>query len=270
MTLDTIKSLLNDRILILDGAMGTMIQRHKLDEAAYRSERFKDFPHFLQGNMDLLNITQPDLILDIHRQYLEAGADILETNTFNANSVSQSDYKTEDLVHEINFAGAQLARKAADEYTLKNPAKPRFVAGSIGPTTKTASISPDVNDAGYRAITFDELVEVFTGQIHGLISGGADLLLMETNIDTLNVKACIYAIDRYFEEHNLKVPVMISGTITDQSGRTLGGQTTEAFWISIAHCPNLLSVGLNCALGAAQMRPFIQEMSRVAGIYVSS
>jgi 5-methyltetrahydrofolate--homocysteine methyltransferase len=270
MTLDTLKSLLNERILILDGAMGTMIQRHKLGEAAYRGDRFKDYPHFLQGNMDLLNITQPDLILDIHRQYLEAGADILETNTFNANSVSQGDYKTEELVHELNYAGAQLARKAADEYTLKNPAKPRFVAGSIGPTTKTASISPDVNDAGYRAITFDELVEVFTGQIHGLISGGADLLLMETNIDTLNVKACIYAIDRYFEQHNVSVPVMISGTITDQSGRTLGGQTTEAFWISIAHCPNLLSVGLNCALGAAQMRPFIQEMSRVAGIYVSS
>ena len=270
MTLDQIKSLLNDRILILDGAMGTMIQRHKLDEAAYRGERFKDFEHFLQGNNDLLAITQPQIILDIHREYLAAGADIIETNTFNSTSISQADYKMEFLVHELNVAAARLARQAADEFTAQNPSKPRFVAGSIGPTNRTASLSPDVNDPGFRAVSFDMLVEAYTEQIDGLVVGGADLLLIETIFDTLNAKAAIYAIDKYMDAHGLALPVMISGTITDQSGRTLSGQTTEAFWISVSHCKNLLSVGLNCALGAAQMRPFIQELSRVADVPLSA
>ncbi len=270
MTLDTIKSLLNDRILILDGAMGTMIQRHKLDEAAYRGERFKDFEHFLQGNNDLLAITQPQIILDIHREYLAAGADIIETNTFNSTSISQADYKMEFLVHELNVAAARLARQAADEFTAQNPSKPRFVAGSLGPTNRTASLSPDVNDPGFRAVSFDILVEAYTEQIDGLVKGGADILLIETIFDTLNAKAAIYAIDKYMDAHGLALPIMISGTITDQSGRTLSGQTTEAFWISVSHCKNLLSVGLNCALGAAQMRPFVQELSRIADVPMSA
>ncbi|MFN8397493.1 MAG: methionine synthase [Bacteroidia bacterium] len=270
MTLESFKSLLKERILVLDGAMGTMIQRHKLDEAGYRGERFKDFPHFVQGNSDLLVLTQPEIILDIHREYLEAGADILETNTFTATWVAQADYKMEHLVHEINVAAAQIARQAADEYTAKNPAKPRFVAGSIGPTNRTASLSPDVNDPGFRAISFDELVDAYTEQVDGLVQGGVDLILVETIFDTLNAKAAIYAIDKYMDANGLALPVMISGTITDQSGRTLSGQTTEAFWISMSHCKNLLSIGLNCALGAAQMRPFIQEMARVATVPVSA
>ena len=270
MSLATIKSLLKDRILILDGAMGTMIQRHKLQEEDYRGERFKDFPHFLQGNNDLLSLTQPEIILDIHRTYLNSGADIIETNTFNSTTISQADYKMEFLVHELNVASAKLARQAADEFTAKNPEKPRFVAGSIGPTNRTASLSPDVNDPGFRAVSFDDLVEAYTQQIDGLVEGGVDILLIETIFDTLNAKAAIYAIDAYMEAKGLAIPVMISGTITDQSGRTLSGQTTEAFWISVSHCPNLLSIGLNCALGAAQMRPFIQELARVATVPVSA
>ncbi len=270
MMLDTLKSLLNERILVLDGAMGTMIQRHKLDEVAYRGDRFKDFPHFVQGNSDLLALTQPQIILDIHRLYLEAGADILETNTFTSTSIAQADYKMEHLVHEMNVAAARLAKQAADEYTAKDPSKPRFVAGSIGPTNRTASLSPDVNDPGFRAVSFDELVEAYLEQIDGLVVGGCDLLLVETIFDTLNAKAAIYAIDKYMEEKGLAMPVMISGTITDQSGRTLSGQTTEAFWISVAHCKNILSIGLNCALGASQMRPFIQEMARIANVPVSA
>jgi 5-methyltetrahydrofolate--homocysteine methyltransferase len=270
MTLEYLKSLLNERILVLDGAMGTMIQQHKLDEAGYRGARFRDFPHLVQGNSDLLVLTQPEIILEIHRLYLEAGADIIETNTFTSTSIAQADYKMEFLVHEMNVAAARIARQAADEFTAMNPAKPRFVAGSLGPTNRSASISPDVNDPGYRAVTFDDLVEAYTEQVDGLVQGGVDLLLIETIFDTLNAKAAIYAIDKYMEAKGLAMPVMISGTITDQSGRTLGGQTTEAFWISMAHCKNLASIGLNCALGAAQMRPFIQELARVANVPVSA
>ncbi|MFM2377301.1 MAG: hypothetical protein RLZZ165_2398 [Bacteroidota bacterium] len=270
MTLDTLRSLLNDRILVIDGAMGTMIQRHKFGETEYRGERFKDFPHFVQGNSDLLVLTQPEAILDIHRQYLVAGADIVETNTFTSTSIAQADYKMEHLVHEMNVAAARLARQVCDEFTAKDPSKPRFVAGSIGPTNRTASLSPDVNDPGFRAVSFDELVEAYLEQIDGLVVGGCDLLLIETVFDTLNAKAAIYAVDKYMDDKGLAMPVMISGTITDQSGRTLSGQTTEAFWISVSHCKNLLSVGLNCALGATQMRPFIQEMARVANVPVSA
>jgi 5-methyltetrahydrofolate--homocysteine methyltransferase len=268
--LEKLRALLKERILLLDGAMGTMIQRHKLDEAGYRGERFKDWDSPLQGNNDLLVLTQPEIILDIHREYLDAGADILETNTFNGNAISQSDYNMEDLVYEINFEGAKLAKQAAEEFTARDPQKPRFVAGSLGPTSRSASLSPDVNDPGFRNVTFDELVTVYYEQIRGLVDGGSDILLIETIFDTLNAKAAIYAIDLYQEDHATRIPVMISGTITDASGRTLSGQTTEAFWISMMHCRNLLSVGLNCALGAEQMRPFLQELSRVATVPVSA
>ncbi|MEM0997603.1 MAG: methionine synthase [Bacteroidota bacterium] len=268
--LEKLRALLQERILLLDGAMGTMVQQHKLDEAGYRGERFQDWHTAFQGNTDILNLSQPQIILDIHRAYLEAGADILETNTFNGNAISQSDYDAESLVYEINFEGARLAKQAATEYTAATPDKPRFVAGALGPTSRAASLSPDVNDPGYRNVTFDKLVTVYTEQIRGLVDGGADLLLIETVFDTLNAKAAIYAIDQYQEENGTQIPVMISGTITDQSGRTLSGQTTEAFWISMMHCRNLLSIGLNCALGAEQMRPFIQEMARVATVPVSA
>lgn len=264
---ELLKDLLNKRILILDGAMGTMIQRHRLQEEDYRGERFASHPHDLKGNNDLLTLTRPDIIKGVHCEYFEAGADIVETNTFNANSVSQADYQTEEYVYEMNLKAAQLAREAADEFTEKDPSKPRFVAGSIGPTNKTASLSPDVNDPGYRAVTFDELVNAYTEQIKGLIDGGADILLVETIFDTLNAKAAIFAIEQYTSGKN--IPVMISGTITDASGRTLSGQTTEAFYISLSHCSNLLSIGLNCALGSKQMRPFVEELSRIAKCYIS-
>lgn len=270
MSFERLNPLLQERILILDGAMGTMIQEYKLDEAGYRGARFVDFPHDLKGNNDLLVLTQPEIILNIHREYLDAGADILETNTFNCNCFSMADYHMEDLVYELNVAGARLAKQAADEYTAKNPAKPRFVAGSIGPTNKSGSLSPDVNDPGFRSVTFDELVDGYYEQVRGLVDGGVDILLIETIFDTLNAKAAIFAIAKYGDDTGRQLPVMISGTITDQSGRTLSGQTTEAFWISVSHCPNLLSVGLNCALGAAQMRPFLQELARVAPVLVSA
>ncbi|MCS7210761.1 MAG: methionine synthase [Chloroherpetonaceae bacterium] len=316
----TIHELLKTRVLVLDGAMGTMIQRYKLTEEDYRGERFKDFnpeqPHdpvaeamerkldevlheahaqsgtgverdghhcnhpahghqaappkgALKGNNELLSLTQPQIIKEIHRQYLEAGADIIETNTFSANRISQADYVMEHLVYEMNFKSAQLAREAVQEAMQKTPDKPRFVAGAIGPTNKLASMSPDVNNPGFRAVTFQQLFEAYYEQVCGLMDGGVDLLLIETITDTLNTKAAIAAIQRYFDTVGHRVPVMISGTIVDQSGRTLSGQTTEAFWISISHAPNLLSVGLNCALGSAQMRPFIETLAKIASCYTS-
>ncbi len=261
--------LLSKRILVLDGAMGTMIQRHKLSEENFRGERFKDHQHPLKGNNDLLSLTQPEIIKNIHREYFEAGADIVETNTFNSTSISQADYKTENLVYDINYSAAKLAKEAADEFTKLNPEKPRFVAGAIGPTNKTLSLSPNVNDPGFRAMSFDEMVNSYYEQVKGLVEGGVDILLVETIFDTLNAKAAIYAIEDFCEKNKIEIPVMISGTIVDQSGRTLSGQTTEAFWISVSHTKNLLSIGLNCALGSKQMKPFVQELSKIANCYIS-
>ncbi|NTU92686.1 MAG: methionine synthase [Chlorobiaceae bacterium] len=266
---DNLFSLLEQKILVLDGAMGTMIQKHGLDEQDFRGDRFASHPHPLKGNNDLLVLTRPDVIRSIHCDFLDAGADIVETCTFNANPISQSDYQLQQLTRELNVAAAQLARSAADEYSARTPDKPRFVAGSIGPTNKTLSMSPDVNNPGYRAVTFGEVVDNYTEQLEGLHEGGVDLLLVETVFDTLNCKAALYSIEEYFRKSGWRVPVMVSGTVVDQSGRTLSGQTTEAFWISIAHMPDLLSVGLNCALGSKQMRPFIEAMSNIAESYVS-
>ena len=263
-----IEELLQQRILIIDGAMGTMIQKHKLSEEDYRGARFKDFAHSLKGNNDLLVLTQPQIILDIHRAFLEAGADILETNTFSANVVSMADYHMENLVWELNVEATRLARQAADEYTQKDPSRPRFVAGSIGPTNRTASLSPDVNNPGYRAVNFDDLRKTYREQAQALIEAGCDLLLVETVFDTLNCKAALFAINELKEEMGTNIPVMVSGTITDNSGRTLSGQTPEAFWNSVSH-GNLVSVGFNCALGADQMRPYVEELSRVSWINVS-
>ncbi|MEO5995453.1 MAG: homocysteine S-methyltransferase family protein [Chitinophagaceae bacterium] len=266
----TIQDCLKERILIIDGAMGTMIQRHKLQEADYRGERFKDWPSDVKGNNDLLSITKPEVIEGIHKEYLEAGADIIETNTFSSTVIAMADYGMESLAYELNFASAKVARKAADEYTAKNPAKPRFVAGAIGPLNKTLSLSPDVNNPGFRAVTFDEVAAAYYTQIKGLVEGGVDLLLIETIFDTLNAKGAIYAIKKYFRDTKQKeLPVMISGTITDASGRTLSGQTLEAFYISISHA-NPLSVGLNCALGATEMRSHIEELSQIASCYTSA
>lgn len=255
--------------MVLDGAMGTMIQRHKLEEADFRGERFKDWHRDVKGNNDLLTLTQPQIIKNIHRDYLEAGSDIIETNTFSSTRIAMADYGMESLAYELNAAAARLAKEAAEEFTSKNPLKPRFVAGALGPTNKTLSLSPDVNDPGYRAITWDEVVEAYMEQAHGLIDGGADILLIETVFDTLNCKAAIYALEEVFRIKNLNLPVMISGTIVDMSGRTLSGQTTEAFLISVSHCKNLLSIGLNCALGSPQMRPFIEELSEKAPFFTS-
>ncbi len=266
--MQNIDSLLKQRILVIDGAMGTMIQKYKLTESDYRGDRFKDYPHSLQGNNDLLVLTQPEIIYTIHKAFLDAGADILETNTFNANSISMQDYHMSDKVRELNQAAAALALKAAAEFTAMNPEKPRFVAGSIGPTNKTASLSPDVNNPGFRAVSFDELVVCYREQVEALMDAGVHLLLVETVFDTLNCKAALFAINEIKEERNSDIPVMVSGTITDNSGRTLSGQTPEAFWVSVSH-GNLLSVGFNCALGAEQMRPFIQELSNAAWIPVS-
>ncbi len=257
------------KILVLDGAMGTMIQRYKLQEADFRGDRFANHPMDLMGNNDLLSLTRPDIIEAIHKEYLEAGADIVETNTFSGTVIAQADYGLEEWVYELNYASAKIARKAADEYTAKNPEKPRFVAGSMGPTNKTASISPDVNDPGARGITFDELVDAYFTQAKGLVEGGADILLVETIFDTLNAKAALFAIDKLFEEKAMRWPIMVSGTITDASGRTLSGQTVEAFWISISHI-DLFSIGLNCALGAKEMRPHIETLSKLHPGFVSS
>jgi 5-methyltetrahydrofolate--homocysteine methyltransferase len=243
-----------------------MIQRHKLDEAGYRGTRFADWPSDLQGNNDLLVLTQPDIIRGIHEAYLAAGADIIETNTFNAQFISMADYGMEAASYEINKVAAQLARDAADKATAETPDRPRFVAGAIGPTNRTASISPDVSDPGFRAVTFDALREAYGEQARGLIDGGADILLIETIFDTLNAKAALYAISELCEQRGVQVPVMISGTITDRSGRLLSGQTPAAFWHSIRHAAPL-SVGLNCALGAKEMREHIAELGRVADIY---
>ena len=264
-----LSALLAQRLLVLDGAMGTMIQRHGLQEADYRGERFADHPHDLKGNNDLLVLTQPDIIGGIHREYLEAGADILETCTFNSTSVSQADYNLTEIVYELNFEGAKLARQLCDEFTAANPAKPRFVAGVLGPTSRTASISPDVNDPGYRNVSFDELVANYVEAITGLVEGGADILLVETVFDTLNAKAALFAIEKFFDIAQRRWPVMISGTITDASGRTLSGQTAEAFWNSLRHVQPI-SFGLNCALGAKELRQYVEELSRVCDCYVSA
>jgi 5-methyltetrahydrofolate--homocysteine methyltransferase len=260
---------LRHRILVLDGAMGSLIQEYKLSDADYRGERFKDFPHEVKGNNDLLSITRPDVIKEIHAKYFTAGADIAETNTFSGTSIAMADYHMEELVYELNFESAKIAREVADEFTAQNPAKPRYVAGSIGPTNRTLSLSPDVNDPGYRAVTFDDLALAYKDQISALIDGGVDILLIETVFDTLNAKAALYACDQVFEERKLKLPIMVSGTITDQSGRTLTGQTTEAFLISLSHMP-LLSIGLNCALGASMMRPYLQVLNEKATFAVSA
>lgn len=264
-----IKELLKQRILVIDGAMGTMIQRYKLSEADYRGERFANFHRDVKGNNDLLSITQPQIIEEIHRAYLEAGADIIETNTFSSTSIAQADYDMQPYVYDLNYYSALVAKKAADDFTQKDPNKPRYVAGSMGPTNRTASLSPDVNNPGYRAVTFKELKTAFYEQAKGLVEGGADLLLLETIIDTLNVKAALFAIEELFDELGYRVPVMVSGTITDASGRILSGQTAEAFWISVSHIP-LLSVGLNCALGAEEMRPHVAALSNIADVFVSA
>lgn len=266
----SIKECLQERILIIDGAMGTMIQRHQLQEADYRDERFKDWPVDVKGNNDLLCITQPEIIKNIHRQYLEAGADIIETNTFSSTAIAMADYKMEALAYELNVAAAKCARSVANEFTAKNPDKPRFVAGAMGPLNKTLSLSPDVNNPGFRAVTFDEVMQAYYEQVKGLVHGGVDVLLIETIFDTLNAKAAIFAIKKYFRDHQQpELPIMISGTITDASGRTLSGQTLEAFYTSVMHAQPL-SVGLNCALGAAEMRSHIEELSQIAAAYTSA
>ena len=260
---------INKRILVLDGAMGTMLQRYNFSEEDFRGERFANFPHSLKGNNDLLSLTQPQAIASIHAQYFEAGADIVETNTFSGTTIGMADYHLEDLVYELNFESAKIAREVADEFTAKNPEKPRFVAGSIGPTNRTASMSPDVNDPGFRAVTFDELRIAYKQQVEALIDGGVDLLLVETIFDTLNAKAALFAIEEVKEERNIDIPIMVSGTITDASGRTLSGQTVEAFLISISHIP-LLSVGFNCALGAKQLKPYLKQLSHNTSFNISA
>ena len=264
-----IKEELKKRILVLDGAMGTMIQQYKLEEEDFRKGWFEGHDSPLKGNNDLLSLTRPEIIKTIHGKYYEAGADIVETNTFSGTTIAQEDYNTQDKVYEINFHSAKIAREVADEFTAKEPHKPRFVAGSMGPTNKTASISPVINDPGYRAITFEELVEAFKLQANALIEGGVDMLLVETIIDTLNAKAALFAIEQVFEEKGIELPIMVSGTITDQSGRTLSGQTTEAFMISTEHAP-VTSIGLNCALGAAELRPYLQVMAKKSPFLVSA
>ena len=257
------------RILVLDGAMGTMLQRYKFEEEDFRGERFKDFPHPLKGNNDLLSITQPEAVKSVHRAYFEAGADIVETNTFSGTTIGMADYHMEDLVYELNFQSAKIAREVADEFTAKNTERPRFVAGSIGPTNRTASMSPNVNDPGFRAVNFDDLKIAYKQQVKALIDGGCDLLLVETIFDTLNAKAALFAIEEVKEERNIDIPVMVSGTITDASGRTLSGQTVEAFLISISHIP-LLSVGFNCALGADQLKPYLKTLGNNTSLNISA
>ena len=265
-----LRALLETHILIIDGAMGTMIQRHGLQESDYRGSRFKDWHKDLKGNNDLLSLTQPGIIKGIHTEYLEAGANIIETNTFNAQAVSLADYDMQSLAYEINLAAARLAKEAVTEFGRNNDIADRFVAGAIGPMNKTLSLSPDVNNPGYRALTFDEAAAAYYEQVKGLVDGGADILLIETIFDTLNAKAAIFAVNQYFQDTGKeKLPVMLSGTITDASGRTLSGQTLEAFYISVMHAEPV-SIGLNCALGAKQMRPHIEELSELAACYVSS
>ncbi|HTC28107.1 homocysteine S-methyltransferase family protein [Dyella sp.] len=275
-----LENALRERILILDGGMGTMLQGHQLDEEGFRGERFVDghdshhtHDHAgscdLKGNNDLLTLTKPDIIRGVHEAYLQAGADLVETNTFNSTRISQADYHLEHLAYELNREGAKLARAACDAYTAKNPAKPRFVIGVLGPTSRTASLSPDVNDPGFRNVTFEELVANYTESTNGLIDGGADIVMVETIFDTLNAKAALFAISELFRERGARLPVMISGTITDRSGRTLSGQTAEAFYYSVKHI-RPLSVGLNCALGAADLRPHVQTLSNIAECFIST
>ena len=265
----SIQEEIKKRILVLDGAMGTMLQRYNFSEEDFRGERFKDFPHSLKGNNDLLSLTQPKAIAEVHAAYFEAGADIVETNTFSGTTIGMADYHMEDLVYELNYESAKIAREVADEFTAKNPEKPRFVAGSIGPTNRTASMSPDVNDPGYRAVTFDDLRIAYKQQVEALMDGGSDLLLVETIFDTLNAKAALFAIEEVKEERGIDIPIMVSGTITDASGRTLSGQTVEAFLISVSHIP-LLSVGFNCALGADLLKPYLQTLSSHTSFNVSA
>jgi 5-methyltetrahydrofolate--homocysteine methyltransferase len=264
-----IEDILRERILILDGAMGTMIQRHTLEEEDFRGEQFKNHSHPLKGNNDLLSLTRPDIIKDIHAQYFAAGADIAETNTFSGTTIAQADYHLEHIVYELNYQSAKIAKEVAEEFSKREPEKPRFVAGAVGPTNRTLSISPNVNDPGYRAVTFDQLKVAYKEQVKGLMDGGADLILVETIFDTLNAKAALFGIQELFDELGKSLPIMVSGTITDASGRTLSGQTTEAFLTSVSHVP-LLSVGLNCALGARQLRPYLQVLNENAPFFVSA
>lgn len=264
-----IRDILKERILILDGAMGTMIQRYQLEEKDFRNEELKDHAVLLKGNNDLLSVTRPDVIKEIHAAYFEAGADIVETNTFGSTWVAQADYKLEDWVYRINYESAKIAKEVAAEFTEKEPHKPRFVAGSMGPTNRLASMSPNVNDPGYRAITFDQLKQAFSDQAKALLDGGSDLLLVETITDTLNAKAALMAIDEIAEERGIKIPIMVSGTITDASGRILSGQNTEAFLISVSHL-DLLSVGLNCALGARELKPYLHVLSNKSEFNISA
>ena len=266
---DKIEDILKSRILVLDGAMGTMLQRHRFTEDDFRGERFKDWSIPLQGNNDLLSITQPEAIKEIHRLYFDAGADIVETNTFSGTTIAMADYEMEELVYELNYQSAKIAKEVADEFTAKEPNKPRFVAGSVGPTNKTASMSPDVNDPGYRAVSFNELKVAYKQQVEALLDGGVDILLVETVFDTLNAKAALFAIEEVKDERSINVPVMVSGTITDASVRTLSGQTAEAFLISISHIP-LLSVGFNCALGANQLTPHLEVLAHKSDFAISA
>ncbi|MCH9807509.1 MAG: homocysteine S-methyltransferase family protein [Alphaproteobacteria bacterium] len=266
---DQLHKAAKERILIIDGAMGTMIQKRKPTEEDYRGERFKDWASDVKGNNDLLSLTQPEMIQEIHEEYLEAGADLIETNTFNSQFISMADYQMEELSYEINVESAKLARAAADKYTAKTPDKPRFVCGAVGPTNRTASLSPDVNNPGYRNTSFDELRKAYGEQVRGLIEGGADIIMIETVFDTLNAKAAGFATLEAFEEMDLELPIMISGTITDRSGRTLSGQTSEAFWYSMRHLKPF-SIGLNCALGAELMRPYVADLSHIADVYISA
>ena len=267
--MSTIKDELQKRILVLDGAMGTMLQQYNFQEEDFRGERFKDYLSPLQGNNDLLSLTQPEAIAEIHAKYFEAGADIVETNTFSGTTIAMADYDMENLVYELNFESAKIAKQVADKFTKENPDQPRFVAGSIGPTNKTASLSPDVNRPEYRAITFNELRIAYKQQVEALIDGGIDILLVETIFDTLNAKAALFAIEEVKEERHIDIPIMVSGTITDASGRTLSGQTVEAFLASISHIP-LLSVGFNCALGAQQLKPYLQRLSNETEFFTSA
>ncbi|WCO02145.1 homocysteine S-methyltransferase family protein [Psychroserpens ponticola] len=267
--MSTIVEEISKRILVLDGAMGTMLQRYNFSEDDFRGKRFKNYPTSLKGNNDLLSLTQPQAIADVHKLYFIAGADIVETNTFSGTTIAMADYNMEDLVYELNYESAKIAKKVADEFSKSNPKKPRFVAGSIGPTNKTASMSPDVNKPEYRAITFDELRVAYKLQVEALIDGGVDVLLVETIFDTLNAKAALFAIEEVKEERQFDIPIMVSGTITDASGRTLSGQTVEAFLTSISHIP-LLSVGFNCALGAEQLKPYLQRLSHETDFYTSA
>ena len=267
--MQNIIEILSKKILVLDGAMGTMIQQYKFSESDYRGDRFKNHPSSVQGNNDLLSLTQPEAIKTIHEKYLEVGADIIETNTFSSTSIGMADYNMESIVYDLNYESAKIAKEAANKYNLIDPSKPRFVAGSIGPTNRTASMSPKVNDPGYRAVTFDDLVTAYSEQTNALIDGGVDILLVETVFDTLNAKAALFAIDLILNERKISLPIMVSGTITDASGRTLSGQTVEAFVASLSHIP-LLSIGFNCALGADLLLPYMKRLSKVTEFYTSA